>query len=305
MVPLLTRSAWGNKVKIAGDDPGPNADSHTLRNLVSPGFFRTLSIPVLAGRALTDADSESAAPVAVVNESFVRKFRLETGAIGRRVSLDERPNEIEIVGVIADAKYSTVRDDVPPQIILPRRQDQSLNALSFYVRAATSADDLMHTVKRVVAAADPNLPVTGLTTMDKVVEANLFLDRLIALLAGGFAALATTLAATGLYGVLAYGVGQRTREIGLRLALGATTARLRVMVLKQLGIMAGIGIPIGLALAVLFGRGAEALLFGLKGYDPVVLLGALAVLAAVVLLAAYVPARRAASIAPMEALRSD
>ena len=305
MVPLLTRSGWGNKVKIADDDPGPNADSHTLRNLVSPGFFRTLSIPVLAGRALTDADSESAAPVAVVNESFVRKFRLETGAIGRRVSLDERPNEIEIVGVIADAKYSTVRDDVPPQIILPRRQDQSLNALSFYVRAATSADDLMHTVKRVVAAADPNLPVTGLTTMDKVVEANLFLDRLIALLAGGFAALATTLAATGLYGVLAYGVGQRTREIGLRLALGATTARLRVMVLKQLGIMAGIGIPIGLALAVLFGRGAEALLFGLKGYDPVVLLGALAVLAAVVLLAAYVPARRAASIAPMEALRSD
>jgi predicted permease len=305
MVPLITRSYQGSSVKIGGHDPGPNADSHAARNLVSPDFFRTLAIPVLAGRAFTDADSERATPVAVVNESFTRKFRLEAGAIGKRVSLDDRPSDIEIVGVIADAKYGTVRDDVPPQIILPRRQDQKLTALSFYVRAATSADDLMRTVKRVVAAADPNLPVTGLMTMDKVVEANLFLDRLIALLAGGFAALATLLAATGLYGVLAYGVGQRTREIGLRLALGATTARLRVMVLKQLAVMAGIGIPIGLALAVLFGRGAEALLFGLKGYDPLVLAGAVIVLVIVVLLAAYLPARRAAGIAPMEALRSE
>jgi ABC-type antimicrobial peptide transport system permease subunit len=209
------------------------------------------------------------------------------------------------VGVIADAKYSTVRAEAPPQLLLPRRQDQNFGALSFYVRAATSTDDLMRTAKRVVAAADPNLPVTGLTTMDKVVEANLFLDRLVAMLSGGFAMLATLLAATGLYGVLAYGVGQRTREIGLRLALGATTAQLRGMVLKQLAIMAAIGMPIGLALAVLLGRGAETLLFGLKGYDPLVLAGALVVLATMVLLAAYLPARRAASIAPMEALRSE
>jgi predicted permease len=305
MVRLIARTYQGSSVKIEGNDLGPNADSHAARNLVSPGFFRTLSIPVLAGRAFTDADSESAARVAVVNESFVRKFHLEDGAIGKRVSIDDKPSDIEIVGVIADAKYSSVRDDAPPQIIFPRRQDQNLGALSFYVRAATSADDLMRTARRVVASADPNLPVTGLTTMDKVVEANLFLDRLIALLAGGFAALATLLAATGLYGVLAYGVGQRTREIGLRLALGATTAQLRGMVLKQLAIMAGIGIPIGLALAVLLGRGAEALLFDLKGYDPLVLAGAVIVLAIVVLLAAYVPARRAAGIAPMEALRSE
>jgi predicted permease len=305
MVPLIMRSYQGSSVKIEGDDPGPNADSHSARNLVSPGFFRTLGIPVLAGRAFTDADSERAARVAVVNESFTRKFRLEAGAIGKRVSLDDRPNDIEIVGIVGDAKYGTVRGDVPPQIILPRRQDQNLTALSYYVRATTWADDLMRTVKRVVAAADPNLPVTGLTTMDEVVNANLFLDRLIAMLAGGFAALATLLAATGLYGVLTYGVGQRTREIGLRLALGATTTRLRGMVLKQLAIMAGIGMPIGLALAVLVGRGAETLLFGLKGYDPLVLAGALIVLVVVVLLAAYLPARRAASIEPMEALRSE
>jgi putative ABC transport system permease protein len=132
-----------------------------------------------------------------------------------------------------------------------------------------------------------------------------FVERMVATLSAAFALLATVLAAVGLYGVLAYFVTQRTREIGLRLALGATAAKLRGMVLKQVGIMAGIGVPVGLALAVLLGRAARTLLFGLSGYDPLVLTAAVIVLVLVVSLAAYLPARRAASVAPMEALRSE
>jgi ABC-type antimicrobial peptide transport system permease subunit len=163
----------------------------------------------------------------------------------------------------------------------------------------------MRMIRRVVASLDPNLPVSDLMTMDKVIESNLFTDRLVAMLAGAFAALATLLAATGLYGVLAYGVAQRTREFGLRLALGATPGGIRTMVLWQVAKIALIGMPIGLALGVALGQLAKALLYGMSGYDPVVLGGAVGVLVGVVLAAGYLPARRASSVDPMEALRYE
>ena len=163
----------------------------------------------------------------------------------------------------------------------------------------------MGTARRVVAAADPNLPVSDLMTMNHVVDDNLFTERLIAILSGGLAALATLLAATGLYGVLAYSVAQRTRELGLRLALGATAGELRRMVMKQVATIALLGMPIGLALGVALGQAVRPLLFGLTSYDPVVLVGAIVLLAGVVLAAGYLPARRASSVAPMEALRYE
>jgi putative ABC transport system permease protein len=306
MVPLLSLANWGGVVKIDGYDLGPAADSRASTNEVNEGFFRTLSIPVLAGRSFTEADAIDTRHVAIVNEAFVRKFHLEDGAIGKRVSIEDRPlTDMEVVGVIADAKYSTVWDDVPPQVITPRRQDENLGALVFYVRAALPPGDVMRSIRRVVAAADPNLPVTDLLTMGKVVDDNLFTQRLIAILSGGLAALATLLTATGLYGVLAYSVAQRTRELGLRLALGATAAGLRTMVLKQVATIALIGMPIGLALGVALGQAAKALLFELKGYDPIVLAGAVVLLTGVVLAAGYLPARRASSVEPMEALRYE
>jgi predicted permease len=306
MVPLLSLANWGGVVKIDGYDLGPAADSHASTNEVNEGFFRTLSIPLLAGRSFTQADAAGSPRVAIVNEAFVRKFHLEEGAIGKRVSIEDRPlTNMEVVGVIADAKYSTVWDDVPPQVITPRRQDANLGALVLYVRAGLPPGEIMASIRRVVAAADPNLPVTDLLTMGKVVDDNLFSQRLIAILSGGLAALATLLTAIGLYGVLAYGVAQRTRELGLRLALGATAGGLRAMVLRQVATIALIGMPIGLALGVALGQAAKVLLFELTGYDPIVLGGAIVLLTAVLLAAGYLPARRASSLEPMEALRYE
>jgi predicted permease len=303
-VPLISSYNWNRSVKIEGRELD-RATSLVPENDVSPGFFRTLSIPLLAGRDFTDSDRSGAPRVAIVNEGFVHKFRLEGEAIGKRMALGDDPADVEIVGVVADAKYSTVRADAPPQVMLPRLQNDNIAALSYYVRGAIPADALMRTIKGVAAAADPNLPVTDLGTMRDAVDLNLGLDRIVATLAGGFAALATLLAAIGLYGVLAYNVAQRTRELGLRLALGATAGGLRGMLLRQVGKIALIGMPIGLAIGVLLGQGAKAMLFGLSNYDPVVLGGAVAVLAAVVLAAGYLPARRASEVAPMEALRHE
>jgi putative ABC transport system permease protein len=305
MVPLLSFSEWGDNVKIDGQEAVPAANAHASMNFVGNGFFRTLGIPLLAGRTFTQADVNGAAAVAIVNESFVRKFRLEDGAIGKRFTLElvSPVKPVEIVGVVADAKYASVRAENPPQFILPR--NENLGALTFYVRAALPPDEVMRTIRRVVGAADPNLPVSDFMTMDKVIESNLFTERLVAILAGAFAALATLLAAIGLYGVLAYGVAQRTRELGLRLALGATSGGLRSMVMWRVVKIALIAMPIGLALGVALGQAAKALLYGMSGYDPVVLGGAVAVLVGVVLAAGYLPARRASSVDPMEALRYE
>jgi predicted permease len=307
MVPLIAFEQWGDDVKIDGQDaPSPAADVRADMNWVGNDFFRTLAIPLRAGRVFTDADRIGGQSVAVVNESFVRKFHLEEdGAIGKRFTLKLIPGSFEIVGVTADTKYDTVRGDIPPQFFFARGQSTGLNSLSLYVRAATSPGDAMRMIRRVVASLDPNLPVSDLMTMDKVVESNLFTERLVAILAGGFAALATLLAATGLYGVLAYAVAQRTRELGVRLALGATAGGLRTMVMRQVAKIALIGMPIGLALGVAAGQAAKSLLFGLSGYDPYVLGGAVAVLAVVVLAAGYLPARRASTVTPMEALREE
>ena len=304
-IALLTGRAWGLLPLFEGFDGLWGVDNRVLGNEVSPNFFRTLAIPLVAGRDFTSSDTLDSPRVAIVNESFVRKFDFGNDAIGKRFDLGDRAQDVEIVGVVADAKYSDVKDDVPPQLFLPRRQDDNLGALTFYVRGGIDSDALLRMAPRVVADIDPDLAVIGLMRMARQVQNNVFLDRLVAMLAATFAGLATLVASIGLYGVLAYNVARRTRELGLRLALGAEPRRLRLMVLKQVGCMALIGGAIGLALAIGLGRVAEALLFGLSGYDLRVLLGASAVLSAVVLAASWLPAWRASHVAPMEALRYE
>lgn len=304
-IALLASRGWTNSSSdFYGFEESPDVDATVGINAVSSGFFGTLSIPVLLGRGFGAADTLDASRVAVVNESFVHLFGLEDGALGTRFDIGTLRQDIEIVGVVADSAYAGVTDEMPPTVFLPRRQEADLDGLAFYLRGV-DAGALMRTIPRVVSDIDSNLPVTDLRTMERQARNDVFRERLIATLSASFAGLATLLAAIGLYGVLAYNVAQRTRELGLRQALGAEPASLRALVLKQVGLMAVIGIVVGSVAAVGLGRAAEALLFGLSGYDPLVLAAAVGVLTAVVLAASYVPARRASSIAPMEALRYE
>ena len=301
---LLANNSRGAVIEIDGFERGYPA-TYAASNSVSSGFFAALSIPLERGRGFTAADRIGAPRVAVVNESFVRKFDLGDEAIGTRFGLDGPARDVEIVGVAGDAKYSLVKAEIPPQIFLSRLQNPFLGTMTFYVRAAVEPGTLMQRIRQTVARIDPNLPLANVTTLERQARENVFLDRLVMALTASLAVLATSLAAVGLYGVLAYNVVTRTRELGLRLALGAAPAEVKRMVLKQVGVKALIGGALGLAGAIALGRASEALLFGVSGYDPLVLMGAVAVLSAVVLGAAYLPARRASRVAPMEALRYD
>ncbi|MCG8456519.1 MAG: hypothetical protein MI919_09575, partial [Holophagales bacterium] len=213
--------------------------------------------------------------------------------------------DIEIVGLVKDAKYSEVKRQVPPLFYLPYRQNENLGSLYFYVRSQQAPEYLLDTLRETVAALDPNLPVEELRTMTTQIQENVFLDRMLTSLSTAFAALATLLAAIGLYGVVAYSVAQRTREIGLRMALGADGENVRNLVLRQVGWMTLVGGVSGLLGALGLGRLASSLLFGLESHDPTVLAIAATVLGAVALTAGLIPAQRAARIDPMVALREE
>ncbi|MGH8168869.1 MAG: FtsX-like permease family protein, partial [Woeseiaceae bacterium] len=259
MVPVITGNGWGSNVSVQGFEAAPDADTNAQYNAVTPGFFRTLQMPLLAGRDFTDADLAGRPRVAIVNETFAEKFGLGGEIVGKRMAVGSGDElDIEIVGLAKDAKYSEVKDDVPPQFFLSRYQEAELGFMTFYVRGRLAPDDMLTSMSQAVASLDPNLPVEDLATLPDVIRDNTFLDRMIGMLSAGFALLATLLAATGLYGVLAYSVAQRTRELGVRQALGATPYRLRAMVLRQVGWMALIGGAAGLVFAVMLGRAAES-----------------------------------------------
>ncbi len=305
-VPLIANSNWGSNVSVQGFDAGPDTDTDSNFNAIGPGYFRTLGIPLLAGREFTRADAAGTGKVAIVNEAFARKFNLGREAVGKRMQVGRGGDmDIEIVGLVRDAKYSDVKRVAPPQFFRPYRQEERLGAISFYARSAVDPVTLLGAVPAVIARLDPNLPVEDLRTFEMQVRESVFLDRMISTLSAAFAGLATLLAAIGLYGVLAYTVAQRTREIGLRMALGADPGRVRRMVLRQVTVMTIVGGSLGLAGAIGIGRLARALLFEVEGHDPIVLASAAAALAIVAFGAGFVPAQRAAQIDPMQALRYE
>ncbi|MCC6929135.1 MAG: ABC transporter permease [Gemmatimonadaceae bacterium] len=304
---LLAGSNWGSGVGVEGFDANSDTDIGASVNQVGPAYLATLGIPLLAGREFTAADVVGAPRVAIVNEAFTRKFKLGKDAIGKRFSDDGLRGEkdIQIVGVMKDAKYSEVKAEIPPQFFVPWRQDSTVGSITFYVRTATPPEQLLQVIPKVIARLDPNLPVENLSTMPQVARENVFMDRMISTLSAAFAILATLLAAVGLYGVLAYTVAQRTREIGVRMALGADGARVRSMILRQVGMMVAIGGVIGIAAALALGRGAQSLLFGMKGFDAISTVGGALLLAVVALGAGYLPALRASRVDPMRALRYE
>ena len=308
MVPLLGDSNWNNGVSVEGFQAGPDTNTSASLNEIAPLYFRTLGVRLLAGREFTRADAMGAPKVAIVNESFARKFNLGRDAVGRHMSSGgERgaPLDVEIVGLAPDTKYSSVKGKIPPQFFRPYRQDESLGFLTFYVRTSLDAAQALGAVRKAVSQADPNLPIEGLKTMAEQARENVFGDRIVSTLSTAFAILATLLAAIGLYGVLAYTVAQRTREIGLRMALGAGPQNVRRLIMRQVAWMTLIGGAIGLAAAVGVGLAAQSMLFEMKGYDPVVFATSAAALTLVALGAGFIPAQRASRVHPMEALRYE
>ena len=306
LVPLLANNNWGNNVHIQGVEEGPDTDMNARFNEVGAGYFRTLSIPMKAGREFSVSDAKGAGKVAIVNEEFVKKFKLGNDVIGRYISNGPKDSlNIQIVGVAKNAAYSSVKDSVPALFFLPWMQDGGVGEMNFYIRTTLPMGQIMKQLPALLKRMDPNLPIGTVKTMPQQIKENVFMDRMISMLSAAFAVLATLLAGVGLYGVLAYTVAQRTREIGVRMALGADSSRVKSMVLRQVGGMMAVGGIVGIAAAFGLGHAARSLLFGLKGYDPVVFVLSTLLLVLVGLLAGYVPARRASRVHPMQALRYE
>jgi predicted permease len=305
LVPLLAGDNWGNDVDVEGFATGPDVDNNSRFNEVGPLYFSTLGVPLMAGREFTSADGLSAPQVAIVNQAFAKKFNLGANPVGKRMDQGNKKFDILIVGMAQDAKYSEVKAEIPPLFFMPLTQDSSVGSANFYVRTSLDPKLLIPAIPRVVARLDANLPLETLRTMPEQIRENVFMDRFISLFSAAFAALATLLAAIGLYGVLAYTVAQRTREIGVRMALGAAPSRVLLMILRQVGMMTLVGGVVGIAAAVGAGRLAQSLLYRMQGSDPGVLALAAVTLSVVAVGAGMVPAYRASRVEPTRALRYE
>ena len=304
MVPVLAGSSWGNDVSVEGFQKTPDTDANARFNQVGPGFFGTMGMTLLAGREFSPTEVVGTPKVAIVNEAFARKFKLGKEVVGKHMSVGDAPLDMQIVGLVKDTKSSDVKEPAPPLYFRPYRQDSTLGFIQVYVRGANETS-LLREIPTVMKRIDPALPLEELKTLPQQVKENVFLDRMISTLSASFAVLATLLAAIGLYGVLAYTVAQRTREIGVRMALGADAGRVRRMVLKQVGVITAIGGVVGLVAAVALSRIASTLLFGLQGSDPVAMTAAAVLLGLVALAAGGIPAMKAARVDPMKALRYE
>ena len=302
----LSGNSWRMTIRVdgyqqkEGEDLNPGVDS------VGPRYFATMGIPLIAGREFSDTDVLGAPRVAIVNETLARYFFGDTNPIGRRFGIGgSSPTEIEIIGVARDVRTEELRDRAPRFVYLAYRQNDALTSLTFYVRTASDTPATTAAIRQTVQRLDANLPIYALRSMEAQVAESLFVERMIAGLSVAFGVLATLLAAIGLYGVMSYAVARRTREIGIRMALGAERARVRWLVLKEVIALAAVGVALGLGAALYATRRIEAQLFGITPNDPATLAGGVALLVFVALLAGWIPARRATNIDPMLALRTE
>ena len=306
IVPLLSGDNWGNSIHVQGFACGPDVDCESSYNEIGADYFKTFGVPLMAGREFTAADQRGAQRVVIVNEAFARKFRMGNDVVGKFIGDGEIDSlNVQIVGLVRNVKYSQVKDSMRAVYYRPWRQDARAGSLFFYVKSSLPPEQMLGTLRATMKRIDPTLPIEELKTMAQQVKENVFLDRMISILSSAFALLATLLAGVGLYGVLTYSVQQRTREIGVRMALGADGARVRALVMRQVGVMLLIGGAIGIAGALGLGRAARSMLYQLEGHDPGAMAIAVVLLACVALAAGFIPARRAALVDPMHALRYD
>ena len=304
-VAVLGGDSWGTNVMVQGFDAGPDTDRNSRWNRIGTDFFRTLGVQLLAGRTFLESDEFESSKVVIVNQTFARRFGLDDDAVGRRMGRGglDADLDLEIVGLVRDTTYNDVKNGEPPLFYIPYRQEENVGSLTFYIRSSIPTDALLPTIPTLVTQLDSNVPVNDLKTIPQQVREDISTDRLLSLLSAAFAVLATLLAAVGLYGVLAYTVAQRTREIGLRMALGADATRIRNMVLGHVGRITLVGGGIGLVAAFGLGRLAQSMLYEIDGVRPGVLVVASLGLGVVALLAGFIPAHRASRLNPIVALK--
>jgi len=305
---LLANSDSYANITPEGFPMSEDTNTDVQQNWVGPNFFSTLGIPFLAGREFDNRDVSSAPKVAIVSEKMAQKFFSGQNPIGRHFAFgsgnDVHPN-IEIVGLVKDSKNTDLRQEIRPLVYIPYAQDTHQGNATFYVRTNVEPAAMTSTLRKTVQGTDANLPVFDLKTLDQELDEIAFSERLLTFFSVCLGLLAALLAAIGLYGVMAYMVSRRTREIGIRMALGATQKNVAWMVLREIVRISAAGLGIGLVAAFAIGKLIESQLFGVKASNPLVFLAAAVLLSTVAFLAGWLPARRAAGVDPMVALRYE
>jgi predicted permease len=307
-IAVLTGTDMGGNITIEGRRPLPDDEQHVDFDAISPNYFSTLGVPLLSGREFRENDNANSSKVCIISESMVKAFFPNRNPLGVHLAIGGgngvTPN-IEIVGVVKDMRQDHVRSAPHTFIYFPYSQAKSLMGMTYYVR--TQQEPLLQaaTLRGVVREMDANLPVFDLKTLQRVVDEDLFAERIIAGLSATFGGLAALLAAVGIYGVLAYLVLQRTREIGIRIALGAAAGKVRALVYREVAIMIVIGAIVGLPAAFGLARLGESLLFGVKAANLMIYAVSLGIICVVAAAACYIPSRRATRIDPIVALRYE
>ncbi len=305
VVPVLSGDEWDSTTSVEGHKSKDGEDMQAFMNALSPGYFQTMGTPILQGRDFNRRDLREDSKVAIVNERFARHFFGDSSAVGRHIGHGDGPGtklDIEIVGVAADALYEGPREGVHRQVFAPFWGN---NSAVFYVRAASGSRTAYASVRNEVKRLDPVMPVYAMKTLAGQLDETLLTERLIALLSAGFGLLATLLATIGLYGVMAFAVGRRTRELGLRMALGARPGSVIWLVMREVLILLAIGLAVGVPAAIGLGRLVSAQLYGIQGSDPSIAAACMLLLIVVAGAAGWIPAQRASRIDPILALRYE
>ncbi|MEO8358425.1 MAG: ABC transporter permease [Vicinamibacteria bacterium] len=310
-VGILAGDEWDSSMGVEGHQMADGEDMQAFMNAVAPEYFKTMKIPLLEGRDFVDADGfDRSGPdekpgVAIVNRSFAEHFFKGRSAVGRHIGQSTKPDAkllIEIVGVVADSLYEGPRDGVHRQVFLP---NYGKNSAVFYARTHTGSASAFNMVRDQVKLLDSSIPVYGTKTLEGQLDETLLTDRLIAMLSAGFGLLATLLATIGLYGVMSFVVARRRKELGIRLALGAEPGIILWLVMREVLMLLGIGLAIGVPAAIGLGRYVGSQLYGVQGHDPVVAVVTVILLSVVSAAAGLIPARKASRIDPILALRYE
>jgi predicted permease len=307
IMPVMEGDEWDSSVTVDSYQAKPTENLGPHMNFVSPGYFKSMDVPILQGRDFRQSDQGKSAPkVCMINEKFAKKYFTEGRAVGHHVGMGGDPGtktDIEVVGVFGDMKYEGMRDEIPIELIRPYEQLDFTLGMSAYIRTAREPEQMFSAARRAVQQIDATLPVVDMKTLEKQVDNSLVTERLVATLSSAFGVLATLLASIGLYGVMAYTVARRTREIGIRMALGAATGNVVWLVMKEVLVLVGVGIVLGLGASWGLTRYVQKQLYGIQPNDLTTIVLATIGIACVALAAGYVPARRATRVDPIRALR--